>query len=168
MCDLGVDFVESLILALPEIPTGEGTLEALKAFWEVKIHCYDYDVVLPYKVAKAGPYATVLHTRYPYYSVRNRLDRFCCLRTWIRHQFAGWRQIWAEIITTDGGKLQKKSHIMNPLFDSLAHNTGRYFTRYSRFSSPLGGARKNTSNSYRPVLRAKLSNKVYVSWIIYY
>ena len=110
---------------------------------------YDYDVVLPYKVAKVGPYATVLHTRFPYYTIRNRLDRFCCFRAWIRHRFAGWRQIWAEILTTDGGKLQKKSHIINPLFDSLARNTGRYFTREELVK-------------YRLVLRAKLSNKVYV------
>ena len=31
---------------------------------------YD-EVVLLYKVAKAGPYVTVLHTGFPYYTVRN-------------------------------------------------------------------------------------------------
>ena len=44
---------------------------------------------------------------------------------------------------------------MNPLLDSLARNTGGYFTRYSHiFRTPL--LVKN-----RPVLFAKLSNKVY-------
>ena len=37
MCDLGVDFIETLILALPELPTAEASVEALKAFWEVRI-----------------------------------------------------------------------------------------------------------------------------------
>ena len=34
MCELGIDFVETLILALPEIPDDE-QLSALKGFWEV-------------------------------------------------------------------------------------------------------------------------------------
>lgn len=34
MCELGIDFVETLILALPEIPDDE-QLSALKGFWKV-------------------------------------------------------------------------------------------------------------------------------------
>jgi len=36
MCELGVESVETLFLALPEI-SGEDTFKVLKDFWEVRI-----------------------------------------------------------------------------------------------------------------------------------
>ena len=51
--------------------------------------------------------------------------------------------------------------IINPLFDGLVRNTGRYFTRCSHFSSPRGENYEQLVK-YRPVLRAKPSNKVYI------
>ena len=39
MCELGVESVETLFLALPEI-TGEDTFKVLKDFWKVRIEYY--------------------------------------------------------------------------------------------------------------------------------
>ena len=36
MCELGVESVDTLFLALPEMPP-EDTLEVLKEFWEVRL-----------------------------------------------------------------------------------------------------------------------------------
>ena len=40
MCELGVDSVETLFLALPEMPSEE-SLQILKAFWEVRIFFFN-------------------------------------------------------------------------------------------------------------------------------
>ena len=38
MCELGVESVETLFLALPEDLQGEDNLKVLKGFWEVCFH----------------------------------------------------------------------------------------------------------------------------------
>ena len=38
MCELGVESVETLLLALPENLQGEENLKVLKGFWEVSLH----------------------------------------------------------------------------------------------------------------------------------
>ncbi len=38
MCELGVESVETLFLALPENLQGEDNLKVLKGFWEVSLH----------------------------------------------------------------------------------------------------------------------------------
>ena len=38
MCELGVESVETLFLALPEHLQGEENLKVLKGFWEVSLH----------------------------------------------------------------------------------------------------------------------------------
>lgn len=41
MCELGVESVETLFLALPENLQGEDNLKVLKGFWEVSLHNQD-------------------------------------------------------------------------------------------------------------------------------
>ena len=71
-----------------------------------------------------------------------------CCRMWTRYQLLAQRKFEEKFQQWRKATNRKtNSLVINPLFDSLLHNTGQYFTRYLQFSSPCGGAQKDMSDS---------------------
>ena len=58
MCELGVESVETLFLALPENLQGEDNLKVLKGFWEVSESVYSQDI---YSVEKSCLFKDKFH-----------------------------------------------------------------------------------------------------------
>ena len=78
----------------------------------------DYDVVLPYKVAKAGPYARVLRSRFSVFHCKE--TGLMCLAFFVREFFIS---CWLNVNLSRN--LRGESHMINPLFDSIARNNAR-------------------------------------------
>ena len=98
------------------------------------------------KVAEMSPYATVLHTRFPYCTEETVLTCLAAL-----HRVAGSTLFWAG---WQHGE-QSNQKVKYPLFDGLTQNTGRHI--FNHYYSSL-------EYKIAHVLRTKPSNKVYLAW----